>query len=219
MEKRPLWVRRWRLIFALAVGLVTGFGARAAGFLPGASTLIAWNVAALAFLIPTGWLLVREDEAQCRRRAAEEDENRFVMLSVVLGAATASFGAIVIALRESKGHNSPAWLIFLSISTIVLSWLIVQAIFCLHYAHMYFGDSDDDGSVDRGVKFEGAQPSTYRDFIYIAVCMGATFQVSDFNTTTTRFRNLITAHALVAFAFNTLVLALGVNIVASLMGQ
>ena len=49
--------------------------------------------------------------------------------------------------------------------------------------------------------------------------MGATFQVSDFSLTNTRFRNLATVHALVAFGFNTLVLALGVNIVSNLLGQ
>ena len=48
--------------------------------------------------------------------------------------------------------------------------------------------------------------------------MGATFQVSDFSTTNTRFRDVITVHALVAFAFNTLVIALGVGIVGNLLG-
>lgn len=219
MQKRGFLVRRWRIFLALVVGIAAAAVAHIAGALPGAATLIGWNVACVTFLVPTGWILLRDDEEACRRRAGEEDENRFVILGLVMAAATASFAAIVVALRESKGHHSPAWLVVISISTIVLSWLVVQAVFCLHYAHMYFGDRDSDGSADRGVKFEGAQPSTYRDFIYIAVCMGATFQVSDFNTTTTRFRNLITVHALVAFAFNTLVLALGVNIVGNLMGQ
>ena len=171
-------------------------------------------------LLPTGWKFLRTPEAGVRKNACEEDENRAVISALVLASAASSFGAIVVALREAKGsHGGSGWLAFLSISTIVLSWLMVQTIFTIHYAHKYFGDDDDDGTVNRGIKFEGDPPSTYQDFFYIAVCMGATFQVSDFNLTNTSFRNLVTAHALVAFAFNTLVLALGVNIVGNLMGQ
>lgn len=219
MATRGFLAKRWRVLLATIVGVAAGFAANALGLLPGAAALVGWNMAAVAFLIPTGMMLLYDDEADVRRRAAAEDESRFVITGLVLTAVAVSFAAIVVALRESKSHHSPGWLVFLSISTIVLSWLVVQAIFSLHYAHSYFGDADDDGGADRGIKFEGDQPSTYRDFVYISVCMGATFQVSDFSITNTRFRNLITVHALVAFGFNTLVLALGVNIVGNLMGQ
>ena len=75
------------------------------------------------------------------------------------------------------------------------------------------------GEPDRGVKFPGEAPKTYMDFIYMAVCVGATAQVSDFNITTARYRRLVTQHALLAFFFNTTVLALGINILATLIGQ
>lgn len=219
-ERASLIVRRWRILLALFTWLVAAVAAHAAGLRPGASTLVGWNLACLAYLVPTGWSLLRDDADTVRRRAREEDETRFIILSLVLASVLVSFAAIVVALREAKtAHGQSGWLVFLSISTIVLSWLVVQAIFCLHYAHKYFGDTDEDGKSDRGVQFTGDPPSTYRDFIYISVCLGATYQVSDFALTTSSFRNLVTAHALVAFLFNTLVLALGVNIVGNLMGQ
>jgi uncharacterized membrane protein len=219
-DKRSFMVRRWRLLLGTCVGIAAGVGAHFAGLLPGASTLVGWNVGCLTFLTPTGWLFAHADEEKVRRNACEEDESRIVILLLVLFAVAASFGAIVVALREAKGaHAESPLLVAGAILTIAMSWLLVQAIFCIHYAHKYFGDRNDDGHVDRGLKFEGDQPSSYMDFVYVSVCMGATFQVSDFNTTNTRFRNLVTLHALVAFAFNTLVLALGVNIAASLMGQ
>lgn len=219
-QKRGFLARRWRLLLAALVWVAGGVGAHAAGLLPGASVLIGWNLACVAYLVPTGWTLLRAGEEEVRRNACDEDENRAVIMALVLTAAASSFAAVVVALQEAKGsHAGSGWLAFLSISTIVLSWLVVQAIFAIHYAHKYFGDRDDDGKVDRGIKFAGDPPSTYRDFIYISVCMGATFQVSDFSLTNTSFRNLATAHALVAFGFNTLVLALGVNIVGNLLGQ
>jgi uncharacterized membrane protein len=69
------------------------------------------------------------------------------------------------------------------------------------------------------VKFPGDAPTTHHDFFYMAVCIGASAQVSDFNITNTSFRRLVTTHSLVAFFFNTLVLALGINIIATVIGQ
>jgi uncharacterized membrane protein len=101
----------------------------------------------------------------------------------------------------------------------LLGWLVVQTLFTLHYAHRYFGDGDADGEADQGVVFPGEAPTSYHDFVYMAVCIGASAQVSDFNITTCRFRRLVTQHALLAFFFNTAVLALGINIIASIIGQ
>jgi uncharacterized membrane protein len=214
--------RRWRTVVAAAAGVATGFGVHALGGLPGVSTLIGWDAAAAVYLALTGPTLLFDTEADLRHRARREDENRAVLMSLILGCVAFSFAAIIIALREAKDphvHESHALLVALSVATLVLSWLVVQSLFTLHYAHRYFGDRDDDGEVDGGIEFQGEKPSTYRDFIYVAVCIGCCFQVSDFALTGRRFRNLVTAHALISFAFNTLVLALGINIVSNLLGD
>lgn len=213
---------RWRIFLAGGVGVATGVGAHLAGLLPGASSLLGWNAAAIAYLLPTGRILLFDPEAGLHDRAKREDENRAVIMGIVLGCVAFSFGAIVVALREAKTadpHGGHGWLVALSLSTIVLSWLVVQAMFAFHYAHAYFGDRDADGEINGGVQFQGDPPRTYRDFIYVAVCVGCCFQVSDFALTDRPFRNLVTVHALLGFAFNTLVLALGVNIVGNLMGS
>jgi uncharacterized membrane protein len=146
-----------------------------------------------------------------------------VLMSAVLMSVAASLGAIVVALKESKlggGHGGqPPWVVALSVSTLVLSWIIVQALYTLHYTHRYFGDRNSDGAPDGGIKFPGDEPTTYRDFIYVSVCIGATCQVSDFDITTAKFRNLVSTHAMISFVFNTMVLALGINIIGNLMGQ
>jgi uncharacterized membrane protein len=134
----------------------------------------------------------------------------------------ASLGATVLALRESKAsaaHNpaAPPWAWVFSVSTLILGWAIVQTVFALRYGHRYFGDGDHDGASDEGIKFPGEAPRTYHDFIYMAVCIGASAQVSDFNITTTPMRRLVTLHSLLAFFFNTMILALGINILASVI--
>ena len=214
---------RWRVFAAGAIGMIAGLWASHRGVGHGASSLVGWNIAALLYVCPTLMILFFDDAAKVRERAAREDENRAVIMSLILIAVGISLGAIVLAMSESKspghGGHHPVWLVGLTASTLVLSWMVVQSLFALHYAHRYFGDRDDDGSADKGLQFTGDPPRTYRDFIYVAICIGATCQVSDFNITNTQYRNLVTAHALIAFVFNTMVIALGVNIFGNVMGQ
>ncbi|CAN5358321.1 DUF1345 domain-containing protein [soil metagenome] len=214
----------WRAPLAGVVGVASGFGVSL--FLkPGASILIGWDVAALVFLVTTGWMLLTDDEDDLRHRACQEDEGRPVLTAMILGCVAFAFAAVIIALRESHsggpkaggGDGGQLWLSVLAIGTLVLSWLCVQALFTLHYAHRYFGDADANGKTEEGFQITGDKPRTYRDFIYMAVCIGACFQVSDFGPTNTTFRNLITVHALVSFAFNALVISLGVGIVGDLL--
>lgn len=223
---RPsLWRRRWRFIVAALIGAAGGALADARGLPPSLSGLVGWNAACLIFLSTTLWMMWRDDEATVRARAAYEDQGKTVTLTVVLVAVVASLAATVAAMHEAKtggGHPAaaPSWAaLIMSVSTLVLGWFVVQTVFALRYAHRYFGDLDDDGSIDRGVKFPGEPPRTYHDFIYVAVCVGATAQVSDFNITTARYRRLVTQHALLAFFYNTMVLALGINILATVIGQ
>lgn len=215
---------RWRALLGAGVAAVAWPATSGAGLTHGAATLVAWNLGALAYFVPTLHLLLFSDTERLRRNAGRADEGRVVITAIVVGAVLASFAAIIYALERSKGAGhgphppSPAWLLALSVGTLMLGWLLVQAQFALHYAHRYFGDRDADGAADRGIQFPGEPPSTYRDFVYVAVCIGATCQVSDFDIVDRRFRDLVTLHAAIAFLFNTMVLALGVNIFGGLIG-
>ena len=195
------------------------------GLKSGAAALLGWDAAALVFLVTTGWILLFDDECDLLARASEEDEGRPVLTTMVIIAIAFAFAAIIVALREGSqggpgkdahGGGVP-YLSLIAIATLVLSWLCVQALFTLHYAHRYFGEVDDRGEPGGGFTITGDKPNTYRDFIYIAVCIGACFQVSDFGPMNTKFRNLITAHALISFGFNALVISLGVGIVGDLL--
>ena len=217
-------VQRWRLLLGIAGGLLAAW-ATAYRLLPGSALLVGWVAFAAIFVVTTGLMFLTTDEATVRRHAALEDENKGILTTLVLAAIAASVGVALLALRDSKLLNSRHveggqwWVLGLSISTLVLSWLMAQCLFTLHYAHRYFGDTDSNGKDDGGIAFPGEKPTTYRDFLYVAICVGATCQVSDFNITTSRFRGLVTAHALFSFAFNTMILALGVNILAGMLAQ
>lgn len=212
----------WRLVLAAGCGGLALGAALFLGTTGALASLAGWNAACIVFLGLTGWLLF-DDEAAVKTRAAIEDQGAPVMTALVLCAVAASLAATFLALNESKGKTHQAgstpWPLALSVSTLVMSWLVIQTVFTLRYAHAYFGDYDRNGTINGGVEFPGEPPRDYRAFIYMAVCVGATSQVSDFNIVTNDFRGLVTTHALVSFAFNVSVLALGVNMVASVLGS
>ena len=224
MEKLVHLLRcRWRAIGALLIGIVADRLAHHLGGRPATSALVGWDSAALWFVLTTYHALLFDDSETMHRRAAEEDENRGVFFSLILSAVIASLAAIIMALKEGKAGSAvhdllgPGVVLFLSAATLILSWLVVQGLFTLHYAHRWIGGTEGDRSMAGGIQFVGDAPTTYRDFLYVAVCIGATSQGSDFGIANTRFRNLVTIHALLSFLFNTMVLALGINIIASLI--
>jgi len=100
--------------------------------------------------------------------------------------------------------------------TLLISWLVLQSVFVAHYAHRHF-QTLEEGDGAEGFIFPGQAPRTYMDFVYLAICVGATAQVSDPGVATTRLRNLVSVHSAIAFFYNTTVLAVGVSILAGLM--
>ena len=139
-----------------------------------------------------------------------------MLLGIVLSLVLASLVAIVEAMIIVK--TEPDWqralVAGLAGLTLFSSWTLLQSVFVVHYAHRHFA-----APPGKGFGFSGEPPEDYMDFVYLSFCIGATFQVSDMTVNTTRLRNLITAHAATAYLFNTAILALGINIIAGLVGH
>jgi uncharacterized membrane protein len=215
-------IRRLRFLVGGLTGAAAGIGAAAIGASPPSVALTCWNLGALVYLALTWRLLLSAGEDEVRKRAAEEDETRFGILVIVIGAIVASLAAIVMLLMQVKsgaGGLERAVAPALAVVTLVVSWLMLQTVFVLHYAHRHFADRNRDGSHDGGFDFPGEPARTYRDFVYLSLCIGATFQVSDPDVTRSSLRNLVAAHSAVAYFYNTAILALGINIVAGLIGH
>lgn len=139
-------------------------------------------------------------------------------MSIILLAIAASFAAIAGLIGEAKllttGNSEKALLAGLAVLTIMTSWGVTQVAFALHYAHDYY--RPDEGDEAGGLIFPGCEDPDYWDFLYFATSIGATSQTSDTAIKSRALRRLVTLHAIVAFFFNTAVLALTVNIAASL---
>lgn len=207
----------WRLAAALAAGIAVWLSAKYLGAPHAAHLLLGWDAAAAVYLLTTWTLFLTADEAKVRSRAAQEDEGVPVLLLIVLAAIAASLWAVVDAMIAAKHASGDAkgFVTACAGATLVLSWLVLQSAFVLHYAHRDFGD----GSGKPGIEFPGEQPTGYMDFAYLAFSVGATFQVSDNSILTSKLRKLVTAHAAAAYFYNTAILALGINIIAGLVGS
>ncbi|MHB8530427.1 MAG: DUF1345 domain-containing protein [Caulobacteraceae bacterium] len=210
----------WRLLVAAAVGIASGIVARAVGGPGPAAILIGWNAGAVVYLAAAWRLFLTAGEAEVRTRAARQDESRGVILALVLMAIAASLGAIIAALIQTKGQSAGQrqLVLALAVLTMASSWFVLQALFTAHYAHRHFQAVEARGA-GAGFLFPGDPPASYLDFAYLAICIGATAQISDPSVATTPLRNLVTTHAVTSFFFNTAVLALGINILSGLIGH
>ncbi len=203
------------------MGIAAGVVAVALRAPPASRVMIGWDVGAAVYLVLTWRLFLTASCEEVRIRAANEDETPLGLLFIVIGLIIASLVAIVVAMVSSKASSAleQAVVAALAATTLVLSWVMLQTIFALHYAHRHFADTDGDGKINGGFLFAGEPAGSYLDFVYLSFCIGATFQVSDTSVETARLRNLITAHGAIAYFYNTTILALGINILASLVGH
>jgi uncharacterized membrane protein len=199
---------------ALLSGLVAGVLAALVSATmrrPVTAALIGWNLGVVVYALTLLRVVGRSSVEALRRSAAELDEGRWTVLAITVGAALASLVAIVAELARVHGHPHAAWSETLAGTTVVLSWFFVHAVFATHYAHEYWRDGT-------GLSFPGNDRPDYGEFLYFSFCIAVASQVSDVSTQSASMRRLVLAHSMVAFLFNTAVVALGVNIAASLAG-
>jgi uncharacterized membrane protein len=137
------------------------------------------------------------------------------MLLLTTLAAVASVGALVAELSAAKGHPGGELRIALAAGTVVMSWLFVQIVFAMHYAHVYYM-TEETGGHKGGLEFGDDEEPDYWDFVHFSIVMGATAQTADIVIRSKEMRRVGTLHTLVAFGFNTAILATMINLAANL---
>jgi len=180
------------------------------------ASLIGWNASAVAFLAWVLPVIGRSDGPRTHQLATREDETRHTARLLVLASCGASLVAVVFALSVAKHETGGRreGLVAVAVLTVALSWTVLNSVFTLRYADLFFrasGPTIDFGQVDDG-------PPAYRDFAYLAFTIGMTYQVSDTTLHDRRLRRTVLWHALVSYVFGVVIVATAVNIVASLVG-
>jgi len=179
--------------------------------------LVAWNAGTCLYLVLVWIMMARSSRDRMQRRAQLEDEGRRVVLILTVVAVVASLAAIageLVVVRDLHGAVKTAH-VALTALTVLSSWAFMHVIFALHYAHAFYAAIAHQRKP--GLDFPGEDKPGYGDFFYFAAIIGTSGQTADVALLTSPMRRLGTVHCIVSFFFNATVLALMINIVASLL--
>ncbi|MET4685530.1 DUF1345 domain-containing protein [Brevundimonas faecalis] len=177
----------------------------------------AWDAGVAAFLALTFARLMRARSVNAiRRRAAELDQAGGAVLPLSLLAAAAS--VFVLVMETANGGKPTMAEALFSVATIALSWAFIHLIFALHYAHGFYAPAEDGKGDREGLIFPGEEEADYWDFLHFAIIIGVANQTADIQISSRALRRIASVHSLIAFVFNTVILALAVNMAVSLLG-
>lgn len=199
----------WRFnLFLLLVAAGAAIGTPVLGWARGFT--VGFDIAALVFLGSAVQLMRGKTPTAMRKQAALVDAGRFELLAVTIVILGVVLTALVVELMGSRSEPFGA---ALAIVTLVLAWGFTTTVYALHYAHLFY--TSDAGKDAAGLEFPGGEEPDYWDFVYFAVVLGSTFQVSDVEISSRTIRRVATVHGLVAFFFNIGVVTLTINIIGS----
>ena len=180
---------------------------------------LVWILAVAIFLTLMALAVVALPPDRLRQRARRIDPRRWVILALIIAAATVSLFALGFTLQKPPEETPLAQARRLGLAglAVAFSWTLTHSTFALHYAHHFYGDGPRPGSEDDrgGLAFPGAELPDFLDFLYFALVVGMTCQVSDVQVTSRSMRRLTLLHGVLAVFFNTVILALAVNLLAS----
>ncbi len=175
-----------------------------------------WDAAALTFLFTVWPIIIRANGSHVEQLTAREDETRGSATALIVGASVASLLGVGFALGLAGRESGPlrVVLIGLAVLTVVLSWTVVNTVYTLRYAHLYFGSRRD------GIAFGGTateERPNYRDFAYVSFTIGMTYQVSDTDVRNPRIRRTVLSQALLSYVFGVVIVAGAINLIAGLV--
>ncbi|GAC1391132.1 MAG: DUF1345 domain-containing protein [Candidatus Saccharimonadales bacterium] len=175
--------------------------------------LLGWDVAALIFTVSVWTTIWPMSPTDTSYHAVREDSSRAITDIVMIIASIASLvalGLVLIKASQSHGFSEIIQVCF-AVLSVVISWLVVHTLYTLRYAEHYYT------SPRGGVDFKESTKPSYSDFAYLAFTVGMTFQVSDTDLQTERFRKTALKHALLSYLFGTIIVATTINLIAGFL--
>jgi uncharacterized membrane protein len=178
--------------------------------------LVAWNVGTCLYVLLAAIMMIRSSQNHMRYRAQLQDDGQIVILTLVVFSAVASLVAIAAELAVVKDMHGLVKVAHITLAglTVIASWSFIQVMFAIHYAHDYYAALSQNRP--QGIQFPEDESPDYGDFFYFAAIIGTSGQTADVSFTSKPMRRIGSVHCILAYLFNTTVLALLVNIGASL---
>ena len=179
--------------------------------------IVAWNLGTLLYLLLVAHMMFAATHERMRSRALKQNNGRFLVLCLVILAALFSLAGIVAELslaRQLHGESKLAHMVLVAV-TVFTTWSFTQVMFALHYAHEYYMAHHD--SIAGGLEFPGGHAPDYGDFLYVACVIGTSGQTADVSFSSRNLRRIGLVHCVLAFFFNTTLVALTINIASGLL--
>lgn len=227
-----------KLFISLFTALITFF-VSAGKISVSTQFIIVWTGFALTLTGLSWSTILSVHPIEMKKIAKVQDSNRHIIFLFILTAAMVCFFVVIILLRSTQQLKGTALTlhILLSVAAVISSWTMVHTLFVFRYAHMYYGDApkgklsakgkagasgskeDKPSKYIEGLEFPNEPEPDYLDFTYFSFVIGMTFQVSDVVIESKSIRRLALLHSLVSFAFNTVIVALSINVISGLMSK
>jgi uncharacterized membrane protein len=187
--------------------------------------MFVWIAFSGSFLIFSWIIIFGSHPKGLRNIAGEQDTSRSLTFLFVLFAAFISVFAIVVLLQQTP-HSSKGGLtyhILLAAAAVFCSWTLIHTLFTLRYAHLFYTYSERSNQSHEknagGLEFPKTTVPDYLDFAYFSFVLGMTFQVSDVQITSALLRRLALLHGFLSFVYNTIIIALSINIISGVIGK
>jgi uncharacterized membrane protein len=179
--------------------------------------LLCWNAAVLLYLLLALWVMATASLDSLRLRAYRQDEGQKTILLLTAMSVLASLAAIVVELGTIKPLTGSDRALHLGLAalTVASSWLFMHLMFAMHYAHDYYLNLRRGH--EPGLAFVQEPAPDYWDFLYFSAVIGTSGQTADVAFTSRAMRRTGLVHCVLAYFYNTTVLALTINIAAGLM--
>ena len=200
---------RPRMVIALTIFVITSGVLIATGMRITNAVLLGFDLGALVLLGILARLFNHSPPTRMRRQARMQDTGRWGTLWSGIVLSSVVLVALSNELHAAKAGGLSA--VVIGVSSVVLTWLFLNTLFAMHYAHGFYGDFGDKHT---GLEFPETPEPDYWDFAYFSIVIGMTFQVSDVQITSRYLRRVVLLHSVIAFFFNVFIIAITVNIVA-----
>ncbi|HEY4107358.1 MAG TPA: DUF1345 domain-containing protein [Puia sp.] len=182
--------------------------------------MIGWDCFCICMIVISGIIFSSMRPRQIRVLAKKEDAGRIVVFIIVLIAILGSLLGVLLLL-QNKNH----WLLRKGLETgiylagVICSWILLHTMFAYRYALLYYGEHPMDPDIHTvGLQIPNELWPDYLDFAYFSFVIGMTFQVSDIEISSRTIRRVALLHGLLSFLFNTVIVALTINVIVDLKG-
>ena len=215
------------LVVTMGISLVGGFGYGVAAVLYdlprsgptywAAAMLILYVAFFVIYQVMTQVVMQRASGPQlaewARQTAPRSRQQRWLQLLTFSGARSWAVSAALLALLSVLAIGLFADLrdnlviVVASLLVVASGWIMIAYAFAVAYLRQNVAKG--------GLQFPTDAAPVWSDYLYLAVQVSTTFSGSDVTVSNTAMRRLVTTQALIAFVFNTVIVALLVSALLS----